>query len=97
MSYKISDAALDEVISDLVHHSFSENERKRLRAFLGAYLGLSHTAGAPDRGIDENELKEAMGRLHGAAILEGSPKAVEEKIEILLDLLKRKFHHGWLG
>lgn len=97
MSAKISEQALNEVISDLVHHNFSENERKRLRAFFAGYLGMTNTPGSNERGINENEFKEAIGHLHNSAMLDGNSKTVEEKIEILLDLMKRKFHHGVFG
>ncbi|OGZ98497.1 MAG: hypothetical protein A3G49_03075 [Candidatus Sungbacteria bacterium RIFCSPLOWO2_12_FULL_41_11] len=86
----ISSRGVDEVMSELSRRgAFTDTQKKFVRAVLETDLDLTTSAGSSERGVDEEEIKEAIGRFRGSKLFS------DGQIEILEELLRLKLRrHG---
>lgn len=68
---------------------FTDTQKKFVRAVLETDLDLTTSAGSSEHGVDEEEIKEAVGRFRGSGFFS------DNQIKILEDLLRLKLRrHG---
>src|SRR3989344_3803285 len=107
----ITETDLKKVINDLSHHGFNKVECERILEIFEGHLDLSSSAGSPERGIDQNELKEALGVIRNLHFLDDAGymgdeseeehtqrvnKGKQFKIEILEEKLLHVLRHNYV-
>lgn len=77
-------------MSELARHaSFTDTQKKFVRIALESDLDLTRSAGSSERGVDEDEIKEVLGKFRNSKMFS------DDQIKILEDLLFRKLRkHG---
>jgi len=77
-------------MSDLARHrSFSETQKKFVRIALESDLDLTRSAGSSEQGVDEDEIREVLGKFRNSKMFS------DDQIKILEELMFRKLRkHG---